>query len=174
MLSNMSCNKHSSRTPSGKAIVQKPLVRVREASPHTNSRHNYFLITVYPSALKVVLANCTLQAQVHPGTGNLLGSGEKSGNRYNYNIPLVKFERKLTELLPSKGSAGAFSAGKSIEFKCRYDPPDGAKQGEQRRLHITVTQPYKGGKNRPCTEEATFFIKKDITASKSAVSTSTA
>ena len=172
MLLNMSCNKHSSsRTPSGKAIVQEPLVRVREASPHTNSRYNYFLITVYPSTPKAVLASCILQAEVHPDAGSLLGSSEKSGNRYKYNIPLAKFERKLTRLLPSKGSAGAFATGKSIAFKCRYDPPDGAKRGEKHRLRITVTQPDSRGNNRPYTQEATFLIKKDITASKSAGST---
>ena len=120
-----------------------------------------------------MLANCTLRVQVHPDVGSLAGSGEKSGNRFNYNIPLAKLERKLAMLLPSKGSSSTFATGKSIEYKCRYDPPEGAKKGAQYRLRITVTQRDSYGKNHHCTQEATFRIKKDITASKSTSSKST-
>ncbi|MEM7055843.1 MAG: hypothetical protein AAF392_03130, partial [Bacteroidota bacterium] len=76
--------------------------------------------------------------------GQLLGAREKVGNELQYKVPLE--DRTLADLRPSQGDVAKFRGGKSLSFRCKYEPQAAAKEGDMHQLAITVIQKDEGGR----------------------------
>lgn len=96
------------------------------------------------------------------GQGQLWGAKEKIKHRLQYKI-LLGEERSLGDLLLSAGNAEGFRAGKQIKLRCKYEPQEGAKKGDEHRLAIKVIQQdEQGAIIRQAQAEVTLIVKQNV------------
>lgn len=153
--------KSAGKRSSGRG-AQKPLLAVREADTSSQGPCNYIAITVNPGQQGTAVAHYTITACVLVGQGQLWGAKEKINNRFQYKI-LLGEARSLGDLLPSVGNAEGFRAGKQIRFRCKYEPQERAKKGDEHRLAIKVIQKdAQGAIVRQAQTEVTLIVKQNV------------
>lgn len=143
--------------------AKKPLLTIKEVNPDSG-QFNYIFITICPEKPATSLENYFITAEVLNGQGRLLGAKEKVKNRFQYKVPLGDEGLNLNNLLATSGNADKFqNSGKWIRFKCKYEPPVGAKQGDEHQLVITVIQKSEQGEiMQQERAEINLTIKRDI------------
>jgi hypothetical protein len=111
----------------------------------SNGLFHYVIITINPPAADTFLSQYQVAACPAKGAGICWAPSEKKNRRFQYNIPLNN-PSSLDSLFPEKGSKEDFEqAGKSITFKCRYQPEATIQEGEAHQLKVTILRTDEKG-----------------------------
>ncbi len=145
-------NTKPGRVARGRKISTKKKEISKKAKPlfslsprPSNGPFHYVVITINPPAAGTSLGQYQISACPATGLGIFWAPSEKKNRMFQYNIPLNNLS-SLASLFPEKGSKEDFEkAGKSITFKCRYQPKANIQEGEAHQLKITILRADEKG-----------------------------